>query len=185
VKAGALLLRLDASDEAAALAQARASQMQAQAQAQLARSSLSRASALAQGGAITPQALDQANAEALAARARERAAEAEVRARSAQRRFHDNAAPFDGVVGDIPVKVGDYVTPQSTLTWLDQGGSEELLVAVDVPIARAREVRPGQTAVVLLDERGEALTRAQVTFVSPRPEESTQLVRLKAALDTG
>ena len=53
-----------------------------------------------------------------------------------QLRYFTVAAPTAGVVGDVPVRVGSQVTPQTLLTTIDQ--NDTLEVYVSVPIERAR-----------------------------------------------
>src|SRR5688572_6007614 len=120
VKAGAVLLRIDARQEAAVLAQSSASLEQATTQLQLATSTRARMEELHREGIRSRQDLDAARAEEQAARANVQAARANVRARSVQVGFHDVVAPFAGRVGDIVVKIGDTVDPQTVLTQVDQ-----------------------------------------------------------------
>jgi RND family efflux transporter MFP subunit len=87
-------------------------------------------------------------------------------------------APFAGVVGHFPVKVGDLVTPATPLTSVTQVGGLE--AEVWVPLEKARLVTPS-SLVRLLDGRGQALGESLVTFVAPRADAATQLVLLKAA----
>src|SRR6185312_9671219 len=104
------------------------------------------------------------------------AAQAQINAQSALLRFYTISAPIDGVVGDIPVKVGDYVDPQTRLTSLDQNKLVEAYVYV--PVSKASEVTR-DTAIQLVDESGKVLCEAKPSFVSPQVSVDTQTVLVK------
>ncbi len=89
-------------------------------------------------------------------------------------------APAAGVVGDIPVRVGDRVTKSTVLTTVDD--NEGLEVYVNVPVQQAPELRVG-LPVRLVDDRGAVLGDQQITFVAPSVDRATQSVLAKAALD--
>ena len=79
-------------------------------------------------------ALQQAEANAAAS-------EAQANAGTVQLRYYRVTAPVAGAIGDIPVRVGDFVTPQTLLTTLDD--NDTLEAYVDVPIERAASVKLG------------------------------------------
>jgi membrane fusion protein, multidrug efflux system len=181
VKAGERLIRIDARQEAAALSQTRAALNQAETQLQLALTTRQRMAALQKEGIRSRQDYENAMAEEAAARANVQAARANVKARSVQLGFHDVTAPIAGIVGDIVVKIGDSVTPQTVLTQIDESGRLE--VSVGVPVERADQAKVGQTPVELLDEAGKPVLRAPLFFVAPRPDPRSQLVELRAAFE--
>ena len=82
--------------------------------------------------------------------------------------YYTIRAPFDGVVGDIPVHVGDYVSPGSAttamLTTVDEG--KDLEAYIYIPTERSGEVRMGQE-VDLTDNSGKQLEKTMIDFVSP------------------
>jgi RND family efflux transporter MFP subunit len=86
---------------------------------------------------------------------------------------------MDGIVGDIPVRVGDRVTVSTLLTTVDEPGALEAYLYV--PASRAKELRLG-LPVKLLDESGAVRTETEVTFVSPQVDPDTQTVLAKAAV---
>src|SRR5437763_15882 len=57
-----------------------------------------------------------------------KAGEAQVQAQADLLRYYRIAAPSDGTLGDVPVKIGDYVTPQTRLTSVDQDNLVEAYV---------------------------------------------------------
>src|SRR5947209_6028328 len=56
---------------------------------------------------------EQRHSQRLAAETDVKAAEAQVQAQGDLLRFYNITAPGDGVVGDVPVKIGDYVSQQT------------------------------------------------------------------------
>jgi RND family efflux transporter MFP subunit len=81
-------------------------------------------------------------------------------------------------VGDVLVRVGDFVSATTQLTTVAQ--ADVLEVSVAVPSERARSLRP-ETPVELLDGQGKLLLTAPVFFVAPQADPRTQLVEVKAA----
>jgi RND family efflux transporter MFP subunit len=181
VKAGQPLLEVDPSRERAGVQSAQAQRNAALAQRQFARSTRQRAEQLLKEGLMSRQDYEQAVAQAAAAEASARSAEAQLQAQQVELGYYRLTAPFAGVVGDIPVKQGDYVTPQTVLTSVDQSRALELSVAV--PPERAAQVEVGSTLVEVLNDEGKPVVSAPVFFVAPTSDPRTQLVELKAAFD--
>jgi hypothetical protein len=77
--------------------------------------------------------------------------------------YYTIRAPFDGVVGDIPVHVGDYASPATALTTVDE--NRDLEAYIYVPTERSGEVRMGQD-VELMDNNGKVLEKTKIDFVS-------------------
>src|SRR5690606_2180123 len=159
------------------LASAQARQQSAQANLELAKQSVERAAMLHAEGLATTQELEQAQAESKAAEAAYHASRADVSGRRVQLQFHAVRAPFSGELGDVLVKVGEYVSPTTPLTTLTQ--SEMLEVHVTVPPKRARAIGP-KTRLELLGSQGEVLLTAPVHFVAPDADPRTQLVDVSA-----
>jgi RND family efflux transporter MFP subunit len=137
-------------------------------------------SGLAASGISSQNDLDQARAALDAARAELAALEAQVREQQVQLHYYTVTAPTAGIVGDIPGRVGDRVTADTMLTTIDQPGALEAYVSV--PIERAPQLRAG-LPVQILDGAGELLAEIPVSFVSPRVDEATQTVLVKAKVD--
>jgi len=103
---------------------------------------------------------------------------AQAKLESVQLGFHTVVAPFAGVVGDIPVKLGQYVTSTSDLTTIDQ--SRPLEVYVYVPAEQAAKLHKGLD-VELLNSQGVSLGTCPIVFVSPEVSDQNQSVLIKAA----
>jgi RND family efflux transporter MFP subunit len=87
-------------------------------------------------------------------------------------------APFNGAVGAIPVKIGDYVRAGETLTTLTE--NQSLDVNLQVPLDLAPQLRRGLT-VQLLNAQGEAKATGQITFISANVDSDAQTVLAKAS----
>lgn len=91
-------------------------------------------------------------------------------------------APFAGVVGDIPIKVGDNVNSMSQLTTVTQ--NQVLEVQISVPLENAPRLKMGQS-VELLDAQDKSLVSGKVAFISPNINAQTQSVLVKASFNNG
>ncbi len=99
--------------------------------------------------------------------------------------YYTIRAPFDGVVGDIPVHVGDYVSPSrsptTVLTTVDE--NNDLEAYVYIPTERAAEVHMG-LGVDLTDNSGKLLEKTQVDFISPEVDSTLQGILVKAPVQS-
>ncbi|HEY8369621.1 MAG TPA: efflux RND transporter periplasmic adaptor subunit, partial [Thermodesulfobacteriota bacterium] len=123
---------------------------------------------------------DQARSTLDATKADVDALEARVREQAVQLRYFGVTAPSDGIIGDIPVRVGDYVTTSTVLTTLDQ--NQALEVNVSVPVERAPELAIGMP-VLLVDREGKTIATARIGFISPQVNDATQSVLVKTIVE--
>lgn len=86
-------------------------------------------------------------------------------------------APLAGTVGDIPVKVGDYVEPGDSLTSITQ--NQTLEVALNIPIEQADQLTLGQT-VEGRDNQGNLLAVGSISFIAPQVDQTSQSLLAKA-----
>lgn len=94
--------------------------------------------------------------------------------------YYTVRAPFDGIVGDVPVHVGDYVASGSSgtvLTTVDEG--KDLEAYIYVPSERAAEVKMGLD-VDLMDNNGNLLEKTKIYFISPQVDSGLQGILVKA-----
>src|SRR5207249_8323827 len=138
---GAPLMQIDPRRQQAAVTSQEAERAAREANVSYARQQQQRASALYTAGAISKQELEQAETLLKTAEATLEALQAQVQQQQVQLRYYTVAAPTGGIIGDVPVRVGNQVTPQTVLTTIDQ--NETLEVYVSVPIERARELKNG------------------------------------------
>jgi multidrug efflux pump subunit AcrA (membrane-fusion protein) len=95
----------------------------------------------------------------------------------AQLRYYDVSAPFAGVVGDIPVKVGDYVSPTTQLMTITV--NQPLEAYIYIPVEKSSKLRTGMP-VELIAPDGRELGPSRVFFVAPGAEGSDQTILIKA-----
>jgi RND family efflux transporter MFP subunit len=166
VRAGAVLMEIDAGRQEAAVAT-----LEAQA---------ARLRTLLDAGAVSQQEFDQAAATVKSGEAQLAALDQQIREQKVELGYHRVLAPAAGVIGDIPVRVGDRVTRASMLTTIDDNRGLE--VYVQVPVQQAPDLRIG-LPVRLVDDAGATLREATVSFIAPSVDPATQSVLAKAALD--
>jgi len=179
VAAGTPLLQIDPLKQEATVNGQEASRAAQEANVRFAKISLERAQKLFDAGVVSKQDFDNAQTNYDAAVAQLKSLEHMVQQQKVELHYYGVSAPMDGIVGDIPVRVGDRVTVSTLLTTVDEPGALEAYIYV--PAARARDLRLG-LPVKLLDENGAVLAETQITFVSPQVDTETQTVLAKAAL---
>lgn len=177
---GAVLMQIDPAQQEAAVNSQRASAEAARATLDFWRNQVGRVQHLYEGGAASRQDLDQAQTSLRQAEANAAASEAQTRVGTVELRYHRVKALVAGTIGDIPVRVGDFVTPQTLLTTVDD--NDTLEAYVDVPLERAPSLKLG-TDVEIIDASGKVLAPSRVTFVSPRADPATQMVLVKSTID--
>jgi RND family efflux transporter MFP subunit len=179
VRPGAPLMQIDPRMQQAAVASLESLRAGREADLRLARQEAARTKTLVEAGAASRSELEQADTALSTAEAQLQAVEAQLREQSVALGYHTVSAPTAGVVGDIPVRVGDRVTNSTKLTTIDQ--SSGLEVYVNVPVQEAEHLRLG-LPVHLVDDQGRLLTTAQLSFVAPSVDAGTQSVLAKASL---
>lgn len=182
VEPGQSLLEIDPRKQQATVHSQEANLNSRRANLELARKELERTKQLASAGVVSRQALDQAQSQFDAAEADVRALEATVREQSVQLHYFVVKAPSSGIIGDIPVRVGDRVATNTVLTTLDKGG--ELEAYIYIPAEKANTARMG-TPVQIVDDAGKKLADTRISFVSPRVDPQTQLLLVKAEVPNG
>ncbi|ESA34521.1 rnd family efflux transporter mfp subunit [Leptolyngbya sp. Heron Island J] len=87
-------------------------------------------------------------------------------------------APIAGVVGDIPVELGDYVQPGATLTTITQ--NEVLELEIDVPAEQIGEIQLGMPVELFTFSSDDPVATGSLSFISPQTDAATQTVLAKA-----
>jgi RND family efflux transporter MFP subunit len=128
---------------------------------------------------VSKQVLDQAKTNLDQAKAQLQSLQAQVRQESVQLRYYRVTAPSAGIVGDIPVRVGDRVTTSTSLTTVDKPGSLEAYVYV--PIERSGQLKPN-LPVQIVDQSGAVIAESRINFISPQVDSTTQTVLAKAPI---
>jgi len=179
IAAGTPLLQIDPLKQEATVNSQEASRLAQESNVNLARTNLDRARKLWEAGVIAKADLDNAQTNYDTAVAQLKSLEHQVEQQKVELRYYKVSAPMDGIVGDIPVRVGDRVTVATLLTTVDEPGALEAYIYV--PADRARDLRMGMP-VKLLDEAGNLRADTQITFISPQVDSETQTVLAKATV---
>lgn len=179
VRPGAPLVQINGEKQRAAVRSTEASRAGTEADVQYWRQQVKRLEALVEAGAISRQEFDQAQNSLRTAEARLGALDAQVREGQVELEYYRVNAPQSGVVGEIPVRVGDRVTTATAITTIDQ--NEALEAYIQVPLNRSLDLRPG-LPVQLIDPEGKVAVTNPITFIAPRVDDATQTVLVKAAL---
>jgi RND family efflux transporter MFP subunit len=182
VSASARLMQIDPQRQLQTVRGSEASRNARVAALRLAEQQKARAEGLFRSGVMSRQEYDQAESALSAAQADVANVDAQVSADKVQLRYYDIVAPAAGIVGDIPVREGDLVSPSTRLTTLDQNAGLEAYIPV--PIERASALHPGLD-VELLDESGNLVERGKIDFIAPRASEATQSLLVKAPVANG
>jgi RND family efflux transporter MFP subunit len=180
VKAGQTVMQLDPAKDKAQFNNLLAVQGSRAAALKLAQDNFDRTEKLAPSGVVSQRDFDEAASNLARAKAEHAAAEAAVREQGVQVSYYRVVAPFEGVVGDLPVKIGDVVSPQTVLTSITQEGPMEANVAV--PLQLAPKLGP-DTRITLLDAVGKPLVEGKADFIAPSVDPSTQSVLVKMRFD--
>jgi RND family efflux transporter MFP subunit len=178
VSRGASLMQIDARSQQAAVSSQEAERAARQEAVTFARQQAQRSRELLAAGAISKQELEQAETALRTAEANLKALEAQVQQQQVQLRYFTVSAPTAGIVGDVPVRVGNQVTPQTMLTTIDR--NETLELNVSVPIERARSLKNGLPIQILSNDGSAPLSSTTVSFISPRVDDQTQSLLVKA-----
>jgi RND family efflux transporter MFP subunit len=177
VKNGATLVQIDPAQQASTLRSLQAALATKQANLLYAVQNDESSKALERDGLLSGLDYQQRHSQRVAALADVGTAQAQRDAQADLLRYYTIASPTDGVVGDIPVKVGDYITPQTRLTSVDQ--DKLLEVYVYIPVARLSSMTP-ETRVALLGDDDAVLCEEKPSFISPQVNVDTQSILVKA-----
>jgi len=179
VEAGAALMEIDPLKQQATVKSQESSRAAQQANLNWTKQQFERSQGLFAAGVVSRQDLDQAKSAMDAAQAQMDSLDAQVREQEVQLHYYKVVAPRAGIVGDVPVRVGDRVTVGSQLTTVDKPGSLE--VYVYVPIEHSAQLRMN-LLVQVLDSNGNILADSRVSFISPQVDNATQTVLVKSRI---
>jgi len=177
VKAGALLIQIDPAQQASTLRSLKAGLETRKANLAFAVQNDESSKGLQKSGLLSELDYDQRHSQRVSAEAELKTAEAQAEAQEDLLRYYRITAPTSGVVGDVPVKIGDYVTPQTRLTSVVQDNLIEAYVYV--PVGKVKAIKP-ETTVALLGDDGQVVCDVKPSFVAPEVNVDTQSVLVKA-----
>jgi RND family efflux transporter MFP subunit len=177
VKAGQLLMEIDPRLQISAVDAARATERQKKAVYDYNAIEVERQRKLFEAGVTSRDAYDQARQSYGNTKADYESAVGLRKTQEEQLAYYRIRAPFDGVVGDIPVHMGDYVAPAAVLTTVDE--NKDLEAYIYVPTERAGQARLGLD-VELMDNAGTVLDKTRIDFLSPQVDSTLQGILVKA-----
>jgi RND family efflux transporter MFP subunit len=177
VTAGQVLMQIDPEKQEATLASQAATEQQKRAVYQYNELQVNRQRKLFADGVISKDALDQAEQAYANSKADFDSSTASRQEQEKQLGYYRITAPLSGVVGDIPVHVGDYVSSTTMLTTVDE--NQDLEAYIYIPTERAAGVRNG-LGVEILDNSGNPIENTSIDFVSPEVDNGLQGILVKA-----
>jgi RND family efflux transporter MFP subunit len=179
VARGAVLMEIDSRGQEATVASLESLRAARLADVQWARQQVDRQKRLLDAGAVSQQEYEQAATAVQTSEAQLKAVDAQIREQQVELAFHRVTAPTAGIVGDIPVRVGDRVTRSTMLTTIDENAGLELYISI--PVAQAPGLKPGMP-VRIIDDQSKPIAETTVNFISPSVDMATQSVLAKAPL---
>ncbi len=162
VEEGAVILRLQASEQTAGLKQARANLAEAQARVKQAQQEYDRIKGIYERKLVAKSKLDNAYAELKAAKARLSAAQAAMTKAKQQVGYTQVRAPYSGIVTKRHVELGEFVTPGKPL--MTGISLDQLRVSTDVPQRLINQVRKFKKAFLQADDGHVAGKVKDLTF---------------------
>jgi RND family efflux transporter MFP subunit len=179
VKAGQLLIQIDPLKQTAAVQSQQGTQAQKKAVFQYNQTEVERQKKLFEAGVTSRDTYDQAEQAFQNSKGDYESNTALTTTQQQQLAYYQIRAPFAGIVGDIPVHVGDYVSPTTMLTTVDENADLEAYIYL--PTERATLVRTG-LPVDILDASGTVLTHSSISFLSPQVDNGLQSILAKAEI---
>ena len=179
VKAGQVLMQIDPLKQVATVVSQQSTQAQKKALYDYNQIEEERQRKLFEAGVVSRDVYDQANQAYHNSKADYEANIALTDTQKQQLAYYDIRAPFTGMVGDIPVHLGDYVSPTTLLTTVDE--TIDLEAYIYIPTERASQIRIG-LPVEILDTNGDSLLKSNISFLSPQVDNGLQSILAKAEI---
>jgi RND family efflux transporter MFP subunit len=179
VRAGQVLMTIDPLKQQATVDQQRSTEAQKKATYDYNQQEVERQRGLYQAGVTSKQSYDQAVQAFENSKADWESSTAARVTQQRQLAYYNLTAPFPGVVGDIPVHIGDYVAPQTLLTTVDENA--ELEAYVYIPTEQAANIRMG-LPVQIVTSSGELIESTKINFVSQQVDNALQGILVKAPI---
>jgi RND family efflux transporter MFP subunit len=177
VKTGQVLMTIDPLKQQATVDQQRSTEAQKKATYDYNRIEVERQRQLYESGVTSKQSYDQAVQAYENSKADWEASTAGLVTQQRELAYYNLTAPFDGVVGDVPVHLGDYVSQTTLLTTVDENA--ELEAYIYIPTEKAAGIRMG-LPVQIVTSSGELIESTQVNFVSQQVDNGVQGILVKA-----
>src|SRR6266478_4434279 len=179
VRAGQVLMTIDPLKQQATVDQQRSSEAQKKAVFDYNKTEVERQRGLFEGGVTSKQNYDLAVQAFENSKADWEASQAARVTQERQLAYYHLTAPFAGIVGDIPVHLGDYVSPQTLLTTVDE--NTELEAYVYIPTEMSANIRMG-LPVQIVTSSGALIESTKINFISQQVDNALQGILVKAPL---
>ncbi len=179
VRAGQVLMTIDPLKQQATVDQQRSTEAQKKAILDYNKTEVERQRGLFEGGVTSKQNYDYAVQAFENSKADWESSQAARVTQERQLAYYHLTAPFAGIVGDVPVHLGDYVSPQTLLTTVDENA--ELEAYIYIPTERANDIRRG-LPVQIVTSRGETIENTEINFISQQVDNGLQGILVKAAI---
>ena len=179
VKAGQVLMTIDPLKQQATVDQQQSTEAQKKAVLDFNQREVERQRALYQSGVTSKHDFDAAEQAYENAKADFQASTAARVTQQRQLAYYNLTAPFAGVVEDIPVRVGDYVSPTTLLTTVDENA--ELEAYVYIPTEKAGDIKMG-LPIQIVNSQGELIESTRINFVSRQVDNALQGILVKAPI---
>jgi RND family efflux transporter MFP subunit len=177
VNAGQVLMEIDPLKQEAVVSSSKATEQQKLAVYQYNQIEVKRQRDLFDQGVTSRDAFDQAEQSYKNSQADYESAVATTQSQRKQLAYYHITAPFDGIVGDVPPHLGDYVSPTTLLTTVDE--NRDLEAYIYIPTERVTQIRKG-LPVIILDNQENVLEHTAIDFVSPQVDNGLQGILAKA-----
>ena len=183
VKRGQLLAVIDSRIAAFAATAAQAQAKVAQSQLEEARRECDRVKHLLDTGAISQAEYDRQTSQCTTQQWSAAAAEAQVQTASKTLGDASIRAPFDGIIGERFINVGQYVQPQTRVASVYD--PDPLRLELTVPEANVAAVQPDMTVSFTVTAYGDERYTGRVKYISPNVRESSRDLVVEAVVPNG
>jgi RND family efflux transporter MFP subunit len=177
VRAGQVLMTIDPLKQQATVDQQRSTEAQKKATYDYNKIEVERQRLLYEGGVSSKQDYQLAVQAFENAKADWEASTAGLITQQRELAYYNLTAPFDGIVGDVPVHLGDYVSQQTLLTTVDENADLEAYIYI--PTEKAASIRMS-LPVQIVTSTGESIESTQIYFISQQVDNGTQGILVKA-----
>jgi RND family efflux transporter MFP subunit len=179
VHAGQVLMTIDPLKQQATVDQQRSTEAQKKATYDYNRIEVERQRQLYEGGVSSKQDYQLAEQAFENSKADWEASTAGLVTQQRELAYYNLTAPFDGIIGDVPVHIGDYVSPQTLLTTVDENADLEAYIYI--PTEKAASIRMG-LGVQIVTSSGELIESTKIDFVSQQVDNGIQGILVKAPI---
>jgi RND family efflux transporter MFP subunit len=179
VSAGQVLMTIDPLKQEAVVNQQRSTEAQLKANYDYNKSELERQKGLYEAQVASKQTYEQAVQNYENSKAAWESAKAATLSQQQQLGYYNLRAPFSGIVGDIPVRLGDYVSSTTLLTTVDE--NKDLEAYVYIPTDLAGNIRMG-LPIQIVTSTGEPIETTAIYFIAPQVDNALQGILVKAPI---